>query len=84
MPHSIGCLSCLSSCAVWSDFGFGRRLGFTACSSLSEASVIGAGKQAASSLRMPLSEPDKALVRLFMTACFHDWEHLPGAYWWLG
>ena len=28
-----------------------------------------------------LAEGDKALVRLFMTACFHDWEHLPGGPW---
>ena len=27
---------------------------------------------------MPISDADKALVRLFMTACFHQWEDLPG------
>ena len=27
---------------------------------------------------MPISDPDKTLVRLFMTACFHTWEELPG------
>ena len=27
---------------------------------------------------MGISEQDKSLLRLFMTACFHAWEDLPG------
>ncbi len=28
---------------------------------------------------MPLSKKDDSLVRLFMTACYHQWEKLPMA-----
>jgi hypothetical protein len=28
---------------------------------------------------MPLSDKDKCLIRLYMAACFHHWELLPGA-----
>ena len=28
---------------------------------------------------MPLSDKDKCLARLYMAACFHHWELLPGS-----